>query len=280
MASFQELMDEARSLITYSPVLDEDKKKPKSKEVMDKNKRGFEKLKMAVTMKECDWMTQFNIAEFYYNALDGATPVDETKAVYHYFCAWTLYGNDTIMAETQSSPFTEPILINFAALVPHIKMKESEDANDVNNGYVLNIDEVIGFCQALQQKGKYISSTLLSHYIHGRVLIHLLHDTMGGLGHYKLCIELRNHYKAKVSGQVAIAIRNAEKEMNEIQPASDDGKEMNDGNGDGMKKCAFCGKLLQRPKHCGRCKLVYYCSIECQRPHWKKHKKTCKKLIK
>merc|ERR1712113_259240 len=103
-------------------------------------------------MEECDWMSQFNIAEFYYNALDGATPVDETKAVFHYFRAWSLFGNDAIIEELTSSPFSEPIMINFAALIPFIKMKESDDPNDENNRYIINIDTVIEYCKRLQQK--------------------------------------------------------------------------------------------------------------------------------
>ena len=56
---YEKLMDEARDLITYSPVLDEDKLKPKCQKVMDKNKKGFEKLKQAVTHPEVRWMAQF-----------------------------------------------------------------------------------------------------------------------------------------------------------------------------------------------------------------------------
>merc|ERR1712154_203445 len=102
----------------------------------------------------------------------------------------------------------------------------------------------------------------------------------GGIGHYKLCIELRKHYKAKVSGQVAIAIRNAEKEMNEVQPKMDDGKEMNDGNGNGMMKCASCRQpFTSKRSKCSGCGKVAYCNSKCQRKHWKKHKKICKKRM-
>jgi hypothetical protein len=37
--------------------------------------------------------------------------------------------------------------------------------------------------------------------------------------------------------------------------------------------CADCRKIGD--KICGRCKVVTYCSKECQRKHWKKHKALC-----
>lgn len=46
---------------------------------------------------------------------------------------------------------------------------------------------------------------------------------------------------------------------------------------DSMKKCEYCGVRKEKMLRCGQCKSVHYCSKKCQRPHWKKHKKTCKK---
>ncbi len=38
-------------------------------------------------------------------------------------------------------------------------------------------------------------------------------------------------------------------------------------------------KKARELKTCGGCKMVYYCSMECQTKHWKScHKKECKKL--
>ena len=42
-----------------------------------------------------------------------------------------------------------------------------------------------------------------------------------------------------------------------------------------MSKCAACGEAGASLK-CGGCGLVYYCSRECQKKHWKVHKKECK----
>jgi len=39
-------------------------------------------------------------------------------------------------------------------------------------------------------------------------------------------------------------------------------------------KCDVCCSLGAKP--CARCKLTFYCSAECQKSAWKKHKKTCK----
>ena len=46
------------------------------------------------------------------------------------------------------------------------------------------------------------------------------------------------------------------------------------------RRCEYCGAEKDKLLVCGRCKSVFYCSADCQRPHWKKHKKTCKKLVK
>lgn len=50
-----------------------------------------------------------------------------------------------------------------------------------------------------------------------------------------------------------------------------------------QKNCAFCGKPPLKDeagndikmKTCSRCKSVYYHDVDCQRKHWKVHKKTC-----
>jgi hypothetical protein len=39
--------------------------------------------------------------------------------------------------------------------------------------------------------------------------------------------------------------------------------------------CSSCNKFLERPLHCGRCNVTTYCDEDCQRAHWKLHKKTC-----
>ena len=46
--------------------------------------------------------------------------------------------------------------------------------------------------------------------------------------------------------------------------------------------CEACGKKKfevggQALKQCARCQDVKYCSVECQRSHWQKHKRLCKK---
>jgi TPR repeat protein len=64
---------------------------------------------------------------------------------------------------------------------------------------------------------------------------------------------------------------------------------MKGGGGKGSKKdgvggglvCAHCKKVgeLDTMKRCGRCRRACYCSVECQKLHWKKggHKKVCGK---
>ena len=40
-------------------------------------------------------------------------------------------------------------------------------------------------------------------------------------------------------------------------------------------RCQGCGSLSEDLKKCSRCKKVSYCSRECQKGHWKVHKKQC-----
>jgi len=49
-----------------------------------------------------------------------------------------------------------------------------------------------------------------------------------------------------------------------------------------VSQCAYCMRKSNEPglpdfKRCGACKLAWYCSAECQRPHWKVHKAQCKR---
>jgi hypothetical protein len=44
--------------------------------------------------------------------------------------------------------------------------------------------------------------------------------------------------------------------------------------------CAYCSEVepcLNRYKKCSQCRLVKYCSVDCQRKHWKDHKISCSK---
>lgn len=44
------------------------------------------------------------------------------------------------------------------------------------------------------------------------------------------------------------------------------------------RSCAVCQKCAM--SCCGRCKVLWYCTVTCQREHWKLHKQSCKFLIK
>eukprot|EP00040_Diaphanoeca_grandis_P015157 m.77136 g.77136 ORF g.77136 m.77136 type:complete len:100 (-) comp24981_c0_seq3:542-841(-) len=43
--------------------------------------------------------------------------------------------------------------------------------------------------------------------------------------------------------------------------------------------CAACGKA-DAESRCSGCRTVKYCNRDCQRSHWKKHKKLCKLPVK
>ena len=42
-----------------------------------------------------------------------------------------------------------------------------------------------------------------------------------------------------------------------------------------QQKCNKCGKVLDDPLRCSRCKTTLYCGAECQREDWKAHKPNC-----
>ncbi|KAK6329617.1 hypothetical protein TWF730_006164 [Orbilia blumenaviensis] len=46
---------------------------------------------------------------------------------------------------------------------------------------------------------------------------------------------------------------------------------------DEAKPCGGCGTLGEDLKRCAKCKSEYYCSRDCQKKHWKVHKKICGK---
>ena len=52
---------------------------------------------------------------------------------------------------------------------------------------------------------------------------------------------------------------------------------MSTADDNNMLSCAACGKGGDGLKACTACKLVKYCNASCQRAHWSKHKKACKK---
>ena len=46
--------------------------------------------------------------------------------------------------------------------------------------------------------------------------------------------------------------------------------------------CTKCTKNIHQKevktfKHCGQCKEVYYCSVDCQKKDWSKHQQNCRK---
>jgi len=45
----------------------------------------------------------------------------------------------------------------------------------------------------------------------------------------------------------------------------------------GLNLCEKCGKSATTTKRCGGCKLVRYCSQECQLQDWRAHKVDCKR---
>lgn len=42
-----------------------------------------------------------------------------------------------------------------------------------------------------------------------------------------------------------------------------------------MPKCYFCDKEMTTTKQCANCRHAVYCSKDCQKKHWSKHKPNC-----
>ena len=46
----------------------------------------------------------------------------------------------------------------------------------------------------------------------------------------------------------------------------------------GGEQCDHCGKKFEKTNQCAKCRVVWYCSTDCQAAHWSEgHKKICKK---
>ena len=45
-----------------------------------------------------------------------------------------------------------------------------------------------------------------------------------------------------------------------------------------LRACAGCGRKEPDMKKCGQCQSAHYCNSNCQKAHWKKHKKECRKM--
>ena len=41
------------------------------------------------------------------------------------------------------------------------------------------------------------------------------------------------------------------------------------------RECCYCSAAGYKYKKCGKCRLAFYCSLECQTKHWSTHKTTC-----
>ncbi|CAK9062849.1 unnamed protein product [Durusdinium trenchii] len=52
------------------------------------------------------------------------------------------------------------------------------------------------------------------------------------------------------------------------------------GGRKGTGSCRACGTAAAQPFQCGTCKSVRYCSPECQKSHWKEHKKKCRQRLR
>ena len=68
----------------------------------------------------------------------------------------------------------------------------------------------------------------------------------------------------------------AEQQEEKAEPGSNTSDEMSTRSDGKLPRCAACAAQGPKLLCCSRCKLVHYCSRECQKQHWKAHKRVCK----
>ncbi len=44
-----------------------------------------------------------------------------------------------------------------------------------------------------------------------------------------------------------------------------------------QRRCNYCGESPPKLLKCAQCQATFYCNANCQRSHWKNHKKECEK---
>ena len=96
----------------------------KSKRVLKNNKLGFDKFVQAAKLN-VHFQAHFNLAEFYFSGLDGATTKDVSKSAHHYFKAWKLTNNKMTKSVNPSNQF-EGILFNFCGVLEKINVANGE----------------------------------------------------------------------------------------------------------------------------------------------------------
>eukprot|EP01084_Bolivina_argentea_P205153 350534_1 len=340
-----QLMQEAQSLIKQNAF---DKNggisstHNKSQIELSNNKKGFNKLIKASKLN-IHWQPHFNLAEFYYSGLDGATAKNIQKCVDHYIQAWKLT-NNTMIKQTSTSNINEleSLLLNLCGVLENI---------DLNNKKYVNTNEIIRLAKRLHKHSKLTSFKIFGHWIHGIILLRLSQRAKAYI-QFQKCIKQKNKHtnigyyanhfliKAEEMLHTMDITRKAlnEQQMNneKFQFMAGDGRykqnfeyyqkqkeKLNADNTDKLKlmsgvnnekintvlvtrvlhennqnslvtlginetvsiasgnsaerKCAYCGILGLNMKLCSRCKSVHYCDAKCQKPHWKEHKKQCKK---
>lgn len=94
----------------------------------------------------------------------------------------------------------------------------------------------------------------------------------------KTCITMTRDGKNLVSGSYNIKI--FQNLMHQLQKGAnqDLSKASSKWQEKKEEKCANAGCPNTPSKRCKRCRIAQYCSAECQKAHWKAHKKTCKEF--
>merc|ERR1712228_1114172 len=118
----------------------------------------------------------------------------------------------------------------------------------------------------------FIECKIVSTAICGRIWMFLFAETEKAKVSFTKCIEFAEKTQAKLSLDVKKLIKQIKDELFEIMNPPHDSDSEYSENGyerdEKLKKCAYCNKRNEKLLQCGRCKSVFYCSVDCQRPHW------------
>eukprot|EP01083_Nonionella_stella_P304980 1062157_1 len=138
----------------------------KSETVLNNNKRGFAKLQKAAKLG-IHWIAHFNLAEFYFSGLDGATVVNKTKAAQHYVGAWQIAQKAMCKkgSGTDTASTFEALLFNLAGILENTNL--DTDQTDINT------DQIIGLSKYLCKHSRFAQLKVFGHYIRGLVLLRM-----------------------------------------------------------------------------------------------------------
>ena len=249
----KKLIDLAHDLITPNDNVGTKIIKERTQKQLNNNKIGFELLLRACNMN-MDWHDCQSLGEFYISGLKGVTEINKYMAGYYYIKA--IKSITLNEYKTSNVTYFEFIFNNIIDVIEEVVLNSSN-----NNQFNISINELILYLNKLMNN---ISNDKLK--IHICYLNGLISKHMKRYNNSSIYFLMTLKYKAS-SFMSNVCIKQSQIELKDIKS-----QYINE-----LKKCHECNKSSSTIFRCSACKLVYYCSKECQLKNWKMlHKKHCK----